>query len=47
MNKYGTLIEDLISLKDMHRGDLSRSEQDAINQACNALEKEGEQFEQK
>lgn len=38
MNKYGELIELLIALKDSHRGELTRSEVDAINRACNALE---------
>ncbi len=41
MNKYGALIEDLIYLKDKHREDLSFSEIDTINKACNALEHEG------
>lgn len=41
MNKYGELVEQLIALKDMHRGDLDLSERDAIDAACNALEREG------
>ncbi|WP_165904928.1 hypothetical protein [Dehalobacter sp. 14DCB1] len=40
MNKYGPLIERLISIKDSHP-ELTRSEKDAINEACNALESEG------
>lgn len=40
MNKYGDLVEQLIALKDMHR-DLSLSERDTIDAACNALVKEG------
>ena len=41
MNPYNEIIERLIALKDMHRGDLELSELDAINDACNALEKAG------
>ena len=41
MNPYSELIERLIALKDMHRGELELSEMDAINDACNALEKAG------
>ncbi len=40
MNKYGQLIENLIWIKDHYP--LSLSEMDTINDACNALEKEGE-----
>lgn len=45
MNKYGDLIEELIALKDMHRGELSFSEVEAINRACNLFEKIGVQSE--
>lgn len=38
MNKFGELIEALISLKDMHRGEFTRQETDTINNACNTLE---------
>lgn len=41
MNKYGDLVERLIALKDMHRGELNLNERDAIDAACNALEQEG------
>lgn len=41
MNPYNEIIERLITLKDMHRGELELSELDAINDACNALEKAG------
>lgn len=41
MNKYGELVERLIALKDMHRGDFDLSERAAIDAACNALEQEG------
>ena len=41
MNKYGALIEDLIYLKDKHKGELSRQEINIINEACNALQREG------
>lgn len=40
MNKYGKLIDDLIWIKDHY--DLTLTEMDTINEACNALEKEGE-----
>lgn len=39
MNKYGELVEQLIALKDMHQ-DFSLSDRDAIDAACNALERE-------
>lgn len=42
MNSYSEIIERLISLKDMHRGELELSEMDTINDACNALEKVGD-----
>lgn len=38
MDNYGSLIEQLIALKDRLRGQLTLGEQDAINSACNALE---------
>lgn len=39
MSNYGGLIEQLIALKDRLRGQLTLGEQDAINGACNALER--------
>lgn len=41
MNKYGELIEKLILVKDLNG--LTGWEADAINEACNILEKEGNQ----
>lgn len=41
MNKYYTLIEKLICLKDDNN--LSFDEREVINEACNALSKEGEE----
>lgn len=36
--ELGTLIEELISIKNRHRGTFLRSDVDTINRACNVLE---------
>lgn len=36
--ELNTLVDSLISIKDSHKGELSMTEVDAINKACNVLE---------